>query len=270
MRFRLKSGRVIAYHTYGAGDLIVLLHPIGMNAQFWRPVVDHLSRDHRLISIDLHGHGESDVSAGPMSLESMADDCIELIEGVGGPCVVGGCSMGSAVAQAIAARNPAFLKGAIFANGSGPRVPGAGRSDAIEIRAGRAERGMAEIMPENIDRWFSPEFREAHPDAVDGVREILLADDPMVHARCWRALAARSDQYERILCPVLVVGATKDVSATPDGVRALAAVLADARLAMIEGAGHFAPMERPEEFANLIRAFVSERKLFAPLQDQPR
>lgn len=264
MRFRLKSGRCIGYRSAGAGEMLVLLHPIGMDSRFWRPVVNVLAADYRVLTIDLQGHGDSDISAEPISLEAMAADCIELISTIGGSCVVGGCSMGSAVAQVIASRAPAFLRGAIFANGSGPRVAALGRSDAIEQRARRAERGMSDIAADNIERWFSNAFRLSHPDLVEEVRDILLNDDPYVHAQSWRALAAREDRYDRIRVPALVIGATEDVSARPDSVRALAHALPDATFHLIQGAGHFAPMEKPDAFAALVRDFLRERQIFAP------
>jgi pimeloyl-ACP methyl ester carboxylesterase len=213
------------------------------------------------LTIDLQGHGDSDVSADPISLETMADDCVELISTVGGPCVVGGCSMGSAVAQVIASRMPNFLQGAIFANGSGPRVAGAGRTDVIEQRAQLAEHGMPGIAEDNLKRWFTDEFRLKRPDVVSGVLDILLTVDPHVHAQSWRALAARSDNYDRIRVPALVIGASKDVSAKPESVRALASALPDATFRVIEGAGHFAAMEKPEDFAALVLEFFQERGL---------
>ena len=268
MRFRLKSGRCIGYRSSGAGPLLVLLHPIGMDSRFWDPVVKCLDSQVRVLTIDLQGHGDSDVSAGKISLKTMADDCIELVSAVGGPCVVGGCSMGSAVAQVIASRMPAFLRGAIFANGSGPRVAGAGRTDAIEQRAKRAELGMPAIASENIDRWFSKAFRQSRPDLVEDILDTILHADPHVHAQSWRALAEREDHYDLIRVPVLVVGAGEDVSATPDSVRALAKALPNATFRLIEGAGHFLPIEKPEIFAALILEFFRENA-FLTLSPRP-
>ena len=91
---------------------------------------------------------------------------------------------------------------------------------------------------------------------MEEVRDILLNDDPYVHAQSWRALAAREDRYDRIRVPALVIGATEDVSARPDSVRALAHALPDATFHLIQGAGHFAPMEKPDAFAALVRDFL--------------
>ena len=88
--------------------------------------------------------------------------------------------------------------------------------------------------------------------------DTILRADPHVHAQSWRALAEREDHYDRIRVPALVIGATKDVSATPDSVRALADALPDATFRLIEDAGHFAPIEKPDAFAALILDFFRE------------
>lgn len=259
MRFRLKSGLGVAYATRGQGECIALLHPIGLRAAFWQPVMERLAPHYRVLAIDLRGHGDSDASAAPYTLDAIADDCLELLRDLAGPCVVAGCSMGSAVAQSMAVRDPAMVKAAVFANGSGPRT--GGRTDVLEQRAVRAARGMPAVLDETIDRWFAKGYAAANPEGVAQVTEWLLSGDAMVHARGWRALAGRTDAYAKITMPALIIAGGEDASAAPASVKALADALPNARYVEMPGAGHVAPLEQPDAFAGHIRSFLQELKL---------
>lgn len=256
MRFRLKSGLGVGYSTCGQGECIALLHPIGLRGDFWQPVVERLASDYRVLAIDLRGHGDSDMSDAPYTLDAIADDCLEMLRSLTGPCVVVGCSMGSAVAQSMAVRDPAMIKAAVFANGSGPRT--GGRTDVLEQRAARAQLGMPAVLDETIERWFAKAYAAAHPHSVAQVAEWLLTGDATVHAKGWRALADRTDAYAKITMPVLVIAGGEDASATPDSVKALADALPNTRYAEIAGAGHLAPLEQPNVFAGHVRNFLKD------------
>jgi len=256
MRFRLKSGLSVGYSVRGAGEPIALLHPIGLCGDFWQPVVERLARDYRLLAIDARGHGDSDVAAGPYSLDGIADDCLELLRTLTGPCVVVGCSMGSAVAQSMVVRDAGMVKAAVFANGSGPRT--GGRTDVLERRAARAERGMPSVLDDTLDRWFSKSFAAAHPEVVAKVADWLLGADPTVHAWAWRALAGRTDAYDKIRVPALAIAGSEDASASPASVKALADVLPNAKYVELVGAAHMAPLEQPDAFADAIRQFLKD------------
>ena len=67
------SGIRIDHEVVGEGDDLVLVHGITESKQTWDPVLPHLAEGHRLILLDLRGHGQSDV-ADVHDLESMAAD----------------------------------------------------------------------------------------------------------------------------------------------------------------------------------------------------
>jgi len=257
MRFRLNSGLCLGYRVRGAGKVIALLAPIGMDSRFWKPVMDMLSRDFRVIAIDYRGHGDSDVTADFYTVSQLADDCAELLWALAEPCVVAGCSLGGATAQAMAVRHPDLMRGAVLANTSGPRVGGYG--SLLEERAKRAVSGMSAIVDETITRWFAPDFAAARPDVVAEVREWLMQADPLVHSHGWLALHKRSeDHYPLIRCPVLCVSGSHDAASGPASMKSLAGAIRGARYLELAGAGHVAPIEQPEAFSAAVKAFAGE------------
>jgi 3-oxoadipate enol-lactonase len=256
MRFRLKSGLTMRYLTRGVGRPVVLMHPIGLRAEFWAPVMAELEHRYRLIAIDARGHGESDFD-GPFTLADLARDAVELVGAVGrGPAVFVGCSMGGMVAQGVAALAPEAASAVVIANTTFTRDDN-GRA-MIEQRAVQAEKGMPVILPSTLARWFDAQCQLSRPDLVLRARDWLLANDPVVHAIAWRAIRDLNfgDALRKSPLPKLCVGGSGDQSASPTAVRQMAHDLPHAHYREIEGAGHLAPLEEPAAFARHLREFI--------------
>lgn len=71
------------YEEYGAGKPLVLLHGFGGSAQNWYPFVDRLSKQHRLIAVDLRGHGHSTNPENKFTHRKAASDVSLLLEKLG-------------------------------------------------------------------------------------------------------------------------------------------------------------------------------------------
>jgi pimeloyl-ACP methyl ester carboxylesterase len=231
---------------------MAFVHPIGMQAEFWEPVAHRLRSRYRTISIDLRGHGESDVPGNAFTLEDLAADCVELLRALSPrPVIVVGCSLGGTIAQAIALQAADLVRGLVLANCSGARAPGS--REILEERAAAAMCGMSAVADSTIERWFTPAFAGIQPEAVSTIREWLLDADPVVHAWTWRAMAAR--EFRPVAARTLTIAGSLDRSTSPAAVKALADALPNAEYREIT-AGHFAPIEDPGAFADLVAAFA--------------
>ncbi|MCQ4633538.1 alpha/beta fold hydrolase [Shinella lacus] len=249
-----RSGLRLHYQTRGVGPVIVLLHPVGLRAAFWDPVIDALSDRFRLISPDLRGHGQSDVPATDFSLEDMARDVIDLIETVGTPpAIICGCSLGGMLAQAVTIAAPQIVRGMVVIS-AGHSRDDAGRK-AVLARANAAMAGMPAIVETTLERWFS---EDANPATVATVRAWLLEDDPVLHSRCWRAMAGldHAGSLGTIRVPALAIAATDDKSVSPSVMQDLAARIPGADYKEIGGAGHLSPLERPKDIAAILGTFA--------------
>lgn len=72
------DGTTLAWSTTGSGDPVLLVHGITESASSWQPVVDRLREDHRVVTLDLRGHGESG-HAGTYDLTAMAGDVLAVV-----------------------------------------------------------------------------------------------------------------------------------------------------------------------------------------------
>ncbi|MEL6891099.1 MAG: alpha/beta hydrolase [Actinomycetota bacterium] len=103
------DGTEIAYDDTGGGSdgpTVVLVHGITESRESWAPIAERLSGQHRVVSLDLRGHGTSGTAAR-YDLEAMAGDVVAVIEasGTSRPRLVGH-SLGGAVVSAVGALIP--------------------------------------------------------------------------------------------------------------------------------------------------------------------
>ena len=257
MRLCNRSGLGISYKSRGVGRTVVLLHPVGLCGDFWDPVIGELQGAFRLIAPDARGHGESDVPAGPFSIDDMADDIFDLVRVVGqAPTVVVGCSMGGMVAQALSLRAPDLLRGFVVAN-TAHRRNEQGRA-TMEQRAREAEQGMPGVLRTTLNRWFDADLQVLRPDLVLKARDWLLAADPVVHAWSWRAIRDldTGDRLASATVPGLVIAGLRDQSTPVAAMKDMAATIPRCEYREVD-TGHLAPLEQPAAFAAHLREFLN-------------
>ncbi len=123
MAFRTRDGVKLSFEETGHGKAVVLIHGWTCDRSYFAPQRDHLARTHRVVSVDLRGHGESDKPQGPYTIAGFADDVAWLCQDLGlvKPIVIGH-SMGGMTALEVAARHP-DLPRAIVACDSPMAVP---------------------------------------------------------------------------------------------------------------------------------------------------
>jgi aspartate dehydrogenase len=237
----------------GAGPSVLLLHGIGSSATSWQRQADRLASDYRLIAPDLRGYGDSPDPSGPPSLDAVADDLAALLDG---PAHVVGVSFGALAALALARRHPALVRSLVLADATLGRAalpPGecerwrAGRyAFAAGLPNGAGERAReiaAPGAPDDVLAEIARNMRRVRPAGYRYVAGIIAATD----ARPWLA---------EVAVPALVVCGEHDAVVGLPLSQTIAETLPDARLATIPGAGHAPNVERPDDFAAAVRAFI--------------
>src|SRR5512147_965987 len=87
--------------------VLVLAHALATSRAMWKKQIPHFARRHRVISVDMRGHGESAAPDYPYSLEMLSEDVIGVLDslGVERPVIFLGISIGAMVGQALALRH---------------------------------------------------------------------------------------------------------------------------------------------------------------------
>ena len=92
----------LAYDDVGSGPGLLLIHGYPFNRSLWVEQLDVLSKTFRVITPDLRGFGESDISGGEATMNRMAQDVVRLMDALEiSSAIVGGLSMGGYVVLAL-------------------------------------------------------------------------------------------------------------------------------------------------------------------------
>jgi esterase len=257
--FELPGGRRLAALAWGAGPpRMLLVHGGAQNAHTWDTVALAL-RPTPLLAVDLAGHGHSswrdDRRYDPRSL---GEDLVRVLEDLGGVDLVVGMSLGGLTATAAAAARPDLVGRMVAVD----ITPGVTRDKAREvhdfIEGPQSFPSFSAIFDRTVE--FNPTrspaslrrgiLHNAHRNA-DGSWEWNYDRRPgdpgsfPEPATLWDDVAAATMPY------LLVRGSTSPV-VDDDDVAELQRRNPDARVVVVEGAGHSVQGDRPRELANLL------------------
>jgi pimeloyl-ACP methyl ester carboxylesterase len=239
----------------GRGPTVVLVHGLGSRAGHWLPAARLLARDHRVVLVDLPGHGAS-AMPDPFSLER-ATSALDraLAREDASPCILVGHSIGGLVAAAEAIARPERVRGLVLVETAlAPQFAGAER-DAVLAALDQDYRGLLREVYGAFGR-----------DSAQGraLYEEVAAMDPAA-IKPWVRLALTADLSRTaagIGIPVLAILAERSWPADepwPAAAAALGyALVPRVRAERVSGCGHFVMMDRPAELARLISRFAAD------------
>lgn len=241
----------------GRGPVVVLSHALALDRGMWCDVAAALAPHCTVVRYDHRGHGDGTRAIDPFSIEDLADDAAELIQEVASaPVVFVGLSLGGMVGQALATRHPALLRGLAVLN-SAAHYPDRSTWDT-RIQAVR-EGGMQAIAESSIERWLTPSFRQtlAGQAMAQRLGEVLLRTHPVAYMRTCEAIAHMDLRAgnRRIGLPTLIVAGRQDMATPLAMLQAMAADIANARIAEVEAA-HISAAEVPEEIGVLLHSWI--------------
>ncbi len=272
------DGFELAYDRVGNGPAVVLLHGWPGDRTDFRALVPLLSGEREVLVPDLRGFGESDKHpvdpktyyGAPAQAASVAD----LITGLGlrVPVVVFGYDVGSRVAQALARQYPELVERIVIT----PPVPGAGTRIFSEHglnefwyqRFHRLPPLIDELIdgkPDNVrsylrhfwSHWSGPDFELAEKDLdhlvdVYGAPGAFTASMGMYRAGGGTVAAAHEKPpapEDRLATPATVLWPEHDPLFPRAWSDRLGDYFGNVRLRLVDGAGHFAPLEFPDTIA---------------------
>lgn len=262
--FTASDGARIAYRDEGAGRPIVLLHGFMAHGGFFRGQAP-LVATHRLIAIDLRGHGGSRANGHAPDVERIAADVAELAAALDLRNAIGvGWSLGATVLwHVLAGAASARFAGAVIVDMTACVRNGAGwslglspetcaarttaiRDDFATFAAGAGQAMFAQPIAagmREIADWASAEFARNDPEAMAAIWCSLVDQD-------MRALIAGIRQ------PTLIVHGAQSQLYGEDTATHLVATLPDARALRFGASGHAPHLEEPEAFNRALAEFA--------------
>ncbi|MEU8657830.1 alpha/beta fold hydrolase [Actinoplanes philippinensis] len=275
MKFEEVRGTRVRFHATGdpAAPPIVLLHGIGRSLEDWALQHPLLDNEYRVISIDMPGFGLSQRMPAPTTLDVLADGVWATLDTIGEtrPVHLMGNSLGGAVSMRMLADTPDRVSTLTLVNSAGfgkevtvalrmLAVPGLGRQmlrRIDRITAPRMERMIfadrALVTPERVAMAIKiarqPDFAPVYLEiakALGGLRGV---------AATWRTeLLARVAASTK---PTMLVWGDRDLILPSKHLAAARAAFPHAQSHMFARTGHMPQIERPDEFAGLVRPMLA-------------
>ncbi|MEU3752369.1 alpha/beta fold hydrolase [Streptomyces olivoreticuli] len=227
----------------------------------WDRQIPELTRHWRVLRFDLPGHGGAPAEPAP-AVGELADRLLATLDGLGVERFgYAGCSIGGAMGADLALRHPHRLAALALIAASAR----SGTADSWHQRGNTVRTsGMDPIARSAPESWFTPNFAAAQPAIVDWAVQMVSTTDPGCYVAACDALAAFDVRAElgRIGVPALVLVGAEDQVTPPADARVLVAGIHDARLAVVPGASHLAPVEAPAAVTDLlVRHFTTAWQL---------
>ncbi|MEL7555600.1 MAG: alpha/beta hydrolase [bacterium] len=241
----------IYYVSLGTGFPIVYVHGNTGSSRWFEKVAD--IPGYRTIALDLPNFGRSGALGAEPDIHRYADYLLAFIKALNlEPPVLVGHSLGGAVAQSLAVRNPEALSAMVLVDSSSPTglITPRERHPVIEIM--RTNRGilaqaLAATLPTNKDAGFF---------------EYLIDDAVRMNEKAWIGNAEALSRFDisglttSFAKPVLVVQGKADILITEEMARKTAEAYPAGEFRLIENSGHSPIVEVPELFKEILSDFL--------------
>jgi pimeloyl-ACP methyl ester carboxylesterase len=242
--------------------VVVLLHAGVADRTMWHEHLEPLAAaGYRVIAPDLPGFGETRVPPGP---QAPWNDVLETMEALGVKmAALVGNSFGGAVALRVAVVAPVAVSALALISTPPPDLEPSPELEAVwEAERLALERGDVDAAVQAVvDAWTLPDAPAELRGRVGEMqrRAIVLQAEATGATEAPDPLEENPTLLETLDVPALVAaGDREQFSDFRDGAEELARSLPRARHAVIEGAGHLAPLETPSTFRELLLTFLAD------------
>lgn len=244
----------------GAGHRwVTFVTGIANDLGMWDGQLPALERDFRILRYDLRGHGGSESSAGPYSIRLLVEDLKALLDSqsVRKTSLVG-LGLGGAIAQAFAIEHPGRLEALVPCCCRARMVPDFAAM-WHKLRGTVQQSGLESIVEPTVQRWFSEDFKAAHPEVLDKIRKMIRRTTSEGYLGVSAAFLGLDveDRLHEIRAPALYVSGAEDkLGGPPALMENLSKKINGARHVSVPNAAHIANIQNPEGFNRVLREFL--------------
>jgi pimeloyl-ACP methyl ester carboxylesterase len=248
------DGVKVHYTSHGKGSkTVILVHGWTCNESSWSEQIPALSKEYRVITMDLPGHGKTPLPEdGKLTIDRFAR-AIEAVraEAKAGKVVVAGHSMGTPVVMQYGRLFPQHVSALVFVDGLVTMGPNPPRIDTKAFQGESGKKNRENMVRGMFTSASTPEMKTKVSEMMLGTPEAtaVAAMDAMFDPAAWK-----NDTFEM---PVLGLYADKSRAANQTYMKEHFPKM---ELHQIPGSGHFLMMEKPEEFNKLLLEFLARQK----------
>jgi 3-oxoadipate enol-lactonase len=246
------------YQVEGSGRPVVLIHGVGADSSSWDDIVPQLATGFRVLRLDLRGHGRSGRIEGACTLDDFIRDVLDVMDGTGvDKADVVGFSLGGMIAQGMALNYAERVDRLVLISAIAGRTEEerAGLRRRLELLRGQ---GIDAVSGAAQERWFTPDFVQAHPEKVRDRMEQLRQNDPESYKAAYGVFATSDlgEHLHEIRHRTLIVTGENDVGSNTRMARYMNDRIVGSELHILPGLRHSVLVEAPEHISALLAGFL--------------
>ena len=261
------NGQTLYWESYGEGKPLILIMGIGYDSTLWGlHQVPFFSEHFKTIVFDNRDAGRSSKATKPYSIADMADDLAGLMIGLDIERThLLGLSMGGMIAQEFALRYPKKLEKLVL-TGTGA-ANARSMYDPISIWSYVKTQDTNGLMfaAQQFIWLFSESFNRNH-EAVNQTLQMLASNPNPVSAEAYQRQAEAYvkhdtlDRLNQVTAPTIVIAGEQDRLTPPWICKEVADAIPNAEYELIigEGSSHVLPLERPDDFNQVVLSFLQK------------
>lgn len=267
-KFKTSDSVEICYQVKGEGDPIVLIHGWSQSKEAFAAQVEELSKDFKVVSYDLRGHGESERTEKGLTLDRLAKDLKELIQHLEiDQVLLAGWSMGaSTIFNYTKDYGMENLAGIVLFD----MTPKLLNDDEWKLGLWHGEYTLEKALEDmttiadDFADFGEPFFKRAAPymdqEMIDMAMVENLKNTPHVMNAFWLAMAVNDyrDILSKMTVPTVIAYGEKSTLYSKDTADYLNKKIPNSRLEEFPDCTHLLVMENPEKATQVISELASE------------
>jgi len=257
---KIKVGDIdIAYKVFGKGDPLLMIPGFSMTKEMWGPILNELSENHTVITLDNRGIGETTAGNRAFSMDQFVNDTAGFIEAleIEKPVDVLGLSLGGMIAQELTLSHPEKVNHLIvIASSCGGREslpPQLSPGDLQSMQTGTANKSLFlhALFP---DKWIRENSDEINRTFI---LPQVSQENLLKYGEALGKWKGSCNSISTIDKPVLVMTGTEDITSPPINSLRIAEKVPGAWLIQIHDGGHGVMQQYPETVNEIIEFFLS-------------
>jgi 3-oxoadipate enol-lactonase len=254
------NGIRIAYRFDGPENAPVVMFSNSLMSNFsmWDGQVAAITARYRMLRYDQRGHGATETTPGPYSIELLTEDAYALSEALGVERFhFVGLSMGGFSGQMMATRHPEKLLSVALCDTACVMPPESLWNERIQIA--RTE-GIPALAQGTLERWFTAPFHETGKAELERVRAMILGTKAEGYIACAEAIRDMRlcDDLPKIKTPTLVLVGEKDPACPVASAKVLHAGIAGSESVVLKDSAHLPNIEQKDAFNTALLAFLDK------------
>jgi 3-oxoadipate enol-lactonase len=258
---RIKANTIeINYELSGKKDapVVVLSHSLSSSLLMWNPQIDVLNPHFQVLRYDMRGHGHSDVTPGPYTLELLGEDVIGLLDALNIDQVhFVGLSIGGMIGQDLALNHTHRLKSLVLCD-TASIIPQEAQPIWQERIHHAHSKGMEAQVDETMERWFTPSFRKQSSPMLEIIRNQILATSVLGYMGCAEAIRKLHylNRLSEINMPTLIMVGEDDPGTPISASEAIYERISHSKLVILPSARHLSNVEQADLFNVTLLEFL--------------